>query len=181
MLSLLARRLFDKLIPLAAELGQTDDLDSLIQGGFAWMPSQRNLPYEVLLELDAFVYEFRSAYEILGRFLSLFSREILGQEITEDDLLEVLKSRGIDTGWAKDLQERRKFLFHEHAPWLAYQVAQSEPLDATPIFLAHVDADPGDPTEAISTKDLGRIYAGFDKALGELQQWAMKGIAGLEA
>jgi len=180
MLGLIAGRLYSKLLPLQTELGQTPDLPDLMAGGYAWIPSQRSLPYEVLLELDSFIFEFRSAYEVFGKFLRAFSSEILSKAITETDLLKVLSDRGIDTAWAKELQERRKFQFHEHAPWLAYRVTNPEPLDADVVFLAHVDADPTKPEEAITTRVLSQIYSGFNKALQELQLWTLAEIAALE-
>jgi hypothetical protein len=180
MLSLLASRLYSKLIPLQVELGQLADLDELIRGGIAWVPAQRNLPYELLLELDSFIFEFRSAYEILGKFMCAFSADILGKPIKEKDLLEILQKRGISTGWAKDLQERRKFWFHEHAPWIAYRVKRSDPLDSTVVFLSHVDADPDNQTESLDQGKLSQIYSGFDQALRELQAWALREIAALE-
>jgi hypothetical protein len=89
MLGLLARRLYSKLIPLAAELARHPDLGEMVKKGYAWVPSQRELPYEALLELDSFVFEFRSAYEILGKFLRAFSKDILGKPVGEQDLLKV--------------------------------------------------------------------------------------------
>lgn len=180
MLGLLARRLYSKLIPLAAELARQPDLGEMVKKGYAWVPSQRELPYEALLELDSFVFEFRSAYEILGKFLRAFSKDILGKPVGEQDLLKVLEARGIPTAWARELQERRKFLFHEHAPWLSYRIMRVDPLDAEPVFLAHVDADPDDLSEAIPVSTPQSIYSGFDSALKELQAWALREITALE-
>ncbi len=180
MLGLLATRYYARLIPLQTELAQRKDLDEHLRRGAAWTPAQRALPYELLIELDSFVFEFRSAYEILGKFLRAFSQEILAKPITETDLLKVLSDRGIDTAWARELQERRKFLFHEHAPWLAYRVNKTNPLDSELIFLAHADADATNPEESISQRTLGSIYAGFESALTELQAWAVRDIGKLE-
>jgi hypothetical protein len=181
MLGLLGRRLYSKVGPLEDELEQLRNLSEHLAGGYAWTPTQRQLPYEVLLELDAFIFEFRSAYEILGKFLVEFSKRILGKTVKEEDLLRILSAAGINISWARELQNRRKFWFHEHAPWLVYKISNPDPLDAELIFLAHVDADPFNDNEALSLRSLNLIYAGFDRALQELQSWVLSEISSLEA
>jgi len=181
MLGHLSRRLFSSITPLVTELSQRDDLRDFIDGGYGWIPSQRGLPYEALLELDSFIFEFRAAYEILKNFLLAFSTLILGKRVGKAELMDVLTSAGVSTDWVDELQKHRNFLIHEHAPWILFRVRQLEPPDFEPVFLAHVDADPEDPAESIDIKTLSRIYAGFDRSLQELQRWAIAEISQLEA
>jgi hypothetical protein len=181
MLGLVAGRLYGKVLPLTSELGQTEDLSELVRDGYAWMPTQKLLPYELLLEVDGFIFEFRSCYEILGKFLKAFSLDILGKQIVEQDLIALLAAQGIDNSWAKTLQEQRKLWFHEHAPWMAYRIKNIDPLDADPVFLANIDTDPSDTTATVSLSTLSRIYSGFSRALQEFQDWALREIGALEA
>jgi len=180
MMSFILKRLHSKLIPLSVELAQRTDVQGLLDTGFTWRPSQRDLPYEALLELDSFIFEFRSAYEILGKLLRVFSSDILGTATTEEDLLAVLSSRAISTQWVHELSRHRKFLFHQHAPWLAYRVNPEPPYAPEEVFLTHIDADPTDTENIITLETLSAIYVGLDEALKELQAWAVQQIALLE-
>jgi hypothetical protein len=180
MLGQLSRRLFSPIIPLTTELSQSGDIGELLESGKGWIPGQRGLPYEALLELDSFIFEFRSAYEILKNFLLAFSSRILGKPIGKSELMAVLTDADIPIEWIEELQRHRNFLIHEQAPWIVFRVKQVEPPELEAVFLAHVDADPTNPTESIDIKTLSRIYSGFDRSLQELQKWAIAAISKLE-
>lgn len=173
MLGLLSRRLYSALSPLVEELGQHTDIETHLKRNAGWVPSQRNQPYEILLEFDAYVFEFRSAYELLGKFMRLFSQEILATEVNEKDLIQILETRGIAMTWAVELKKHRILFFHQQAAWLAFNVSATEPFDPEPVFLMDADSDPRDTESTISLLQLSRIYSGFDQSLRELQQWAL--------
>jgi hypothetical protein len=136
--------------------------------------------FGLLLAIDGFLFEFRSTYEILGRFLQSFC-ELLGEpKPTEAELLALLNSRGSATHWAVTLRERRKLFFHETAPWIAYRVHSLDPFDGDEIILHEPGADPEAPTEALAWEELQGIYQGFAESLSVFQEWLLEKIAALE-
>jgi hypothetical protein len=73
--------------------------------------------------VDAFIFEYRSTYEILGAFLKQFGVQILDdRQYPHQRLLGVLTASGLDVAWASELQGFRKRLFHESAPWIAVRL-----------------------------------------------------------
>jgi hypothetical protein len=145
-----------------------------------WPPGARQQPYEVLVDIDTFLFEFRSAYEILGKFLLRFFAEILGRRVKEAEIRAYLESKGIDMSWSDELREHRKLFFHEQAPWLAVRVANWDPWDGDLIILAHAGANPEDSSESIPFQQMSAIYSGMAKSLQHLHEWLLDEIALLE-
>ena len=87
--------------------------------GTVWSLSEDRLTYELLAGIDAFIFEARSTYEILGKFLVTFCRIIFAQALTEETLKGILREEGLDVAWATLLHDERILFFHQTAPWLA--------------------------------------------------------------
>jgi hypothetical protein len=71
--------------------------------GTVWSPSDDRLTYELLTGIDAFIFEARSTYEILGKFLVTFCRIIFAQVLTEEEVKSILRDRGVDIAWMTHL------------------------------------------------------------------------------
>jgi hypothetical protein len=180
MLSLLAERIYTTITPMLDSVSGDKDALRAFQTGKGWIPSERDRPYKVLLEVDTFIFEFRSAYEILGKFLVLFFKVFLHRPVTEDAIKAVLKSRGVSMEWADELQAHRKIFFHEQAPWLAIRVKDWEHFSAELLILSHSGANSDDPAEVIPFDRLRAIFAGMEISLRHIQEWMMSEIEQLE-
>src|SRR5216684_3511152 len=71
--------------------------------GTVWSLSEDRLTYELLAGIDAFIFEARSTYEILGKFLVTFCRIIFAQALTE----ETSRASCARRGWT--LRGRRSY------------------------------------------------------------------------
>ena len=76
---------------------------SLAKGG-AFTLKDKELPYELLLDMDSFIFETRSLYEIMGKFLVELFRALFGKAVTEADIQAILSAGDIDTRWIAEAQ-----------------------------------------------------------------------------
>lgn len=180
MLSLLAGRVTQSTAPLMLDAIRDPNARSALNERKAWVPPDRQRPYHVLLDVDSFIFEFRSAYEILGKFLLRFFDVILDQRIKEREIKERLEAAGVDMAWATELQAHRKIFFHEQAPWLVFHVSDVEHFTPELWILSSADADATDPREVIPFVRLSAIYSGMSESLQHLQDWITKEISELE-
>lgn len=180
MLSLLAGRMYATVTPLLEDVAKEPSALRAFHVGKGWIPAERQRPYKVLLEVDSFIFEFRSAYEILGKFLVLFFEVFLDRQITQDAIKAVLESRGVSMAWAAELQKHRKVFFHNQAPWIAVRVNDWGHFSGDLLILSHSGANPDDPTEVIPFDRLRAIYTGMESSLRHIQDWVVSEIEKLE-
>lgn len=159
---------------LGEEVEGLEDLDEYIERQLAFLPKSRELPYQVLAAIDAFVYEFRSTYEIVGKFLRCFSGEILNAPLTEEQMRRTLQSFGIEDAWIEDLADQRKLFFHETAPWLALKISSREPLKAELLVLKRNITDLENSKDVIAFTQLKAIHEGLMLAMKHLQDWLLE-------
>jgi hypothetical protein len=175
MLGRCLRRLNARVAELRRELSSDiPQLDTCLSKGYAFTPENKELSYELLLDMDSFVFETRSLYEIMGRFLVALFRALFDRTVTESDLQSLLSSAGIDTRWIAELRENRKLFFHETAPWLAVQV-QREHMAFDPILLKKQTTS-FDSSDFVDFATLREIYEGFLKSATELHRYVMEQI-----
>ena len=55
------------------------------------------MPYRLLVDLDSFLFELRSTYEIVGKFLGGFFGRVLGRKLQEAEVIAALEASGNDT------------------------------------------------------------------------------------
>ncbi|MBK8649658.1 MAG: hypothetical protein IPN16_24585 [Gemmatimonadetes bacterium] len=134
MLSVTVARLNRSLNSLRRDVASNPRASDALAEQKALPLTDAGLAYDVLVDIDAFVFEFRSAYEILGKFLAAVHRAIEEKPPTEAELLAMLESKGVPTAWTTILREKRKRLFHEKPPWIAYQIDSLAPFSAREVF-----------------------------------------------
>jgi hypothetical protein len=76
------------------------------------------LAFRLVAGIDAFIFESRSAYEILGVVVKEIVGNILGKKMNERSLREVLETKGHDTTWIDDLHDERARSFIGRHPGL---------------------------------------------------------------
>jgi hypothetical protein len=159
----------------------SSQLDAALSEGYAFQLKDKELAYELLLDMDSFIFETRSLYEIIGKFLINLFAVLFGRQITQAELKSVLSGRGIDTRWIAALQESRKLFFHETAPWLAVSV-QTDPGDKrfNPVLLKKLGTGFGNPDDFVDFGTLQAIYDGFVASITELHLFVMEQIRSYE-
>jgi hypothetical protein len=180
MLGLCIRRLNARVAELRRELNSNlPELDACLSGGSAFGTKDKELPYELLLDMDSLIFETRSLYEITGKFLVELFQLLFDRTVTESELQSLLTAAGIDTRWIAELRESRKLFFHQTAPWPAVEV-QRDKMIYDPILLKRHTTS-FNPDEIIRFNSLREIYEGFVNSATELHRYIMEQIRVFES
>lgn len=183
MLGLCILRLNDRVSNLRKYLNKNEEeLKLCLRGEYAFrLPfPARHLAYDLLLDMDSFIFESRSLYEIVGKFLRSFLAIVFKRNITEKELRSILADRQIETRWIDVLRDSRKLFFHQTAPWLAIQV-DSNAKRFYPILLKKSIIKIENPDDFVSFDSLREIYDGFVNSLDTLHQFVMEEIRAFES
>ncbi|MGA9721293.1 MAG: hypothetical protein WBQ86_02465 [Candidatus Binatus sp.] len=148
--------------------------------GTVWSLSDDRLTYELLAGIDAFIFEARSTYEILGKFLVTFCRIIFAQALTEEEVKNILRDRGVDVAWMTQLRDDRVLFFHETAPWLALMFHDTESASPELLIVRGNVKTLDDPNSFTSLPEYNRIYTGLASALDKLQEYLVARISQYE-
>ena len=181
LLSIAQRRLGQALSVLRSAAMRAPDALLGIEEGKSVMLADRDLVYETLVDLDSFVFEFRSGYEILGKFVIGMYRLLGKKAPSESDLQSHLESRGIPTAWIGVLRERRIVHFHSTPPWIVFEVLSKAPLELTEIVTAGPSMRPEDIASGLPLKGLVDIHEGMARALQALQDRMIEEVRALRA
>lgn len=111
MLLLLVRRIDRQLNKLNQEINDGNLVEQHITGNYAYRLRDTELAYEILLDVDAFIFESRSTYEIVGKFLLDFFDRIFGSKVKENEIIAVQKSEGLDTRWIEESEVIESYSF----------------------------------------------------------------------
>ena len=159
---------YRRLLKLAVDDAQ--QIKTNRETGTVWRVANEFIAYELLADIEAFIFEARSTYEILGKFSDTFSRVIFNQILTEEDLKTVLRDGGLDVAWTTLLRDERILFFHDTAPWLALMFKDAE-TDSPELLIVRENVKTLDDPEAFAhLADYNRIYAGLAGALDKLRQ-----------
>jgi len=139
-----------------------------------------NLAYELLLDMDSFIFKTRSLYELVGKFLVALFDTLFGRTITEAELQSILSDKDIDTRWITGLRENRILFFRQTAPWLAVQVDHTKTA-FNPVLLKTAAKTFHKAAERVDYDALRAIYEGFVNSITELHLFIMEQIRALEA
>ncbi len=181
MLGLNVRRLNARVTKLREEIAaDPSKLDASLSGGYVFPLKDNDLAYELLLDMDSFIFETRSLYEIVGKFLVALFDVLFSRKITEADLQSILAGKGIDTRWITELRENRKLFFHQTAPWLAVQVDQAKTV-FNPVLLKNSTTTFDNTDDRVDYDTLRAIYDGFVNSITQLHLFIMEQIRMREA
>ena len=152
-LSLIVRvsvRLGELLQNLRDEIDASGEIDELLSGGYVYSPKDRRTFYDLCVAVDAFYFEFRSCYEIIGQFVTTFGREMLDRRITEEEIRAVLEKANLNTEWIEPVRDNRILFFHKTAPWIALQINQRKPLNCSVVVMKENIEELDDPDTYIT-------------------------------
>jgi hypothetical protein len=164
----------DRLLKLAAD--DAERIKTNRETGTVWSLSNDFLTYELLAGIEAFIFEARSTYEILGKFLVTFCKLILNQVLTEEEVKIILRDRGVEVEWMTHLRDDRVLFFHETAPWLALIFDDADGTSPELVIVRGNVKTLDDPKNFTRLPDYNRIYSGLATALDKLQQYLVERI-----
>jgi len=181
MLGLVLRRFDQQMRRLNDELKDQSDatLREMVREQVVHTTGDDALPCEILVEVDSFFFESRSAYEIVGKFLREFFQRIWAEDVSEAEIIRPLEEERIDTRWIKQLRDHRVLFFHHTAPWIALEVVSWEPHRFDLLVLKKLVPD--DPSDVIHFNELVEIYRGFATSMNALHRFVLKRIEEFEA
>jgi len=179
-LAMVIRRVDNQLSRLGEQFCDRSLLDENIRRVAGYILADKMLPYEILLDIDSFLFESRSTYEIVGNFLRQLFDKILGRRIDEAELKQFLEFRNIDTRWISELRDDRILFFHKTAPWIALGVISREPFRFELVVLKKDVRNLDTSEDCISFERLRAIYRGFESSLHALPQWILEQIQEFE-
>lgn len=181
LVSITASRVDRGLVSLSEQLEGIPNLAKYIELRAACPVPNKDLPFDILVDVEAFIFESRSTYEILGQFLQKFCLHILQRKVTEDELKDYLSVSIPDVRWIKELKDTRARFFHNAAPWIACKVSRLAPLEFELMILKRDVITPMGPADYVSVKQLRDIYEGFRLSLLALEHWINGQIEEIEA
>lgn len=148
-----------------------------VEGYVIWrhayeLPENLN-PYDLLVDIDSFLFESKLVYEIVGEFLKEFHSNILDQQIEQHEIKAMLDAEGIDTGWTVELAENRNLFFHEATPWIAFEIHSTGPHEFEPhlLILKRSTVDFRDPADYVHFDRLREIFDGFRSSMQAIHRW----------
>jgi len=148
---------------------------------FVYQLEDEDLVFRILASLDAFLYESRSAYELMGKFLRGLFDSVLETPLTERTLRKELRDRGCDIRWIDVLHDERITYFHETAPWIALRkLAAGEPTAFEMLIVRRHSGYHLKHEDCIELAEYREIYAGFNDSLANIQRFVLDAIAHAE-
>lgn len=86
------------------------------------------LAFHLLTSVDSFLFEAKSAQELLIRFVVKFARVVLEKTFSEGDAWKLIGAEpSANPDWLKNLGDLRNLFLHETAPWVACEVVATNP------------------------------------------------------
>lgn len=160
---------------LNAELKERrSEVDECIERTSGIMLRNEELGLRLAANIESFLYHTQSAYELVMRFLIVFSRRILDRRCTEGDIRTVLSERMVPTDWIDALREDRDLIAHETALWCDLRKTNDQPRSYE-VLIAEVHS-----VDREHYRPLGKyttMYSDFFRSLEKLREWLLLRIA----
>ena len=177
LIRVIQRRFNEDVAKLSEELGnKVAEIQRCIPEHKALRLADSDLAFRLVAGIDAFIFEARSAYEILGTVVRQIADNILGIKVDEKALREILEAKGRDTRWIDDLRDERITFFHQTAPWFAVEVTENDPPYEILVLRRNAYDLESDVSAAFPLAMLNRIFFGFDGAVGVIEEWLLEEI-----
>lgn len=181
MLSLAVDRLDERIQRLYHHLAvEKLKVQTCIRDKAAYLVPESLLPYEILLDIDGFLFESRSVYEIVGKFIKEFHTKILCQRLTEDEIKNMMALKAIDTRWIEELRTDRILFFHKTAPWIALEMKSENPAKFEILIMKRDLKDFSNSQDYIGLEQLRDIFSGFKASMGAIYAWLIEKITDYE-
>jgi hypothetical protein len=157
--------------------GHPDRVRQCMLDEFVYQLEDEDLVFQILASLDAFLYESRSAYELMGKFLRGLFDSVLKMPLSETTLRDELRDRGCDIRWIDVLHDERITYFHKTAPWIALRkLPAAEPTAFEMLIVRGHSSYHLKDGEYIELAKYRDIYAGFGDSLAKIQSFVLAAI-----
>lgn len=174
-------RLAELLEEIRTELRDWSGLDEAIDGQHCFRPARPAVSFDICEAVDGLIFEFRSVYELIGKFAKLFAREMLGIAVTQDELLGAVRASGGESDWVELVREHRILFFHEAAPWIAMQVHRRKPASCSLLVMKGNIGSFENPQDYLTEHQLVAAISGLKAAVPAVVEWLEARLAETES
>ncbi len=130
-----------------------------------------DLKYELLADINAFIFELNIVWELQKKLLQAISCH-LGKQIKAKELSSEIKNIIGESAWFPELDSLRNFLMHHGAPYIAVDITDGNDKPNLIIMLKKVEKF-NDPKSYIKFESLKKIVSGFRDSRKLLQNHLM--------
>jgi len=166
MLLLVKNRVNLELKELVQELnGRADAIARCIEHASVLPLRDSTAVWRLMVDVDSFILQSRSAYEIVGKFLKAFFVQVFGRQIDQGEIRKAVEEQGVDWIWTEILNKARKEFFHNQAPaGIAITLGSVNPIsNLDGVIRVEGEAD-------FHFRNRRAIYDGFSRALTAIEQ-----------
>ena len=157
---------------LDAELRvRRDELRRSGAEGLAFQLDDRALYRDLLVGVDAFLFEYRAAIELLETFLLRVVHDVFDRKMDRTTLRSELIETGVDAGWVSQLSHFRDMVAHEVTLSLAVHVVSEEPWQWELVLQKGHPLDGGVPLEDVPWRVIQGAEDGLRSALQIIERW----------
>lgn len=96
-------------------------VDECIKKNLAYDVKDEKSVFLLLAYIESAVFEMKSTYDLLIKYVTHFARDILGGGMKESEFLKECKKDGLDKNWGDFLDDVRNDLIHNYACWISFE------------------------------------------------------------
>jgi hypothetical protein len=172
MLHRIAGRIDGSFKRLRAELRANEpQIRSLVESGRAYRVAEDSVDIDILIDIDAFIFEAHSFLELLVDFMRIFYSNFLLEQFparTVRNLPEAFTSDDVDGTWIATLEKTRSIFIHDEAPWLALNLGGGEIDRWEVVMLRGKLVDNSGDQESFDHGEFRAIYNGMTAGVNEI-------------
>lgn len=122
MIALLIHNINNKLLKIQKELKENiRKVDECIEKNVTYEVESEEDVFILLAYIESAVFEVKSTYDLLIKYVTHFTRDILGKNIKESKFMKECEKNGLDENWRDNLRAVRDDLIHNYAPWISFK------------------------------------------------------------
>jgi hypothetical protein len=134
------------------------------QSGYVLTHIDQGLLYDLLVDIDAILFELNALTDLFKDLLALTHERIgvpLPGKKPGKELKRIIMIGGADTNWFSTLDNHRNFFIHNGSPFIAIDISD-EPWDL--LIMRKNLKDFSDPTSYLRLSDINQVLDGFESA-----------------
>ena len=165
------RRVETRLRELDQHLKDEPRMVDSLRNGAVYKVRDDKVLWELLLDIDCYLFEMYSTFDILDAFVKKFCRLILKRKAAPVETERLLAERNAAGAWLDDLRNSRNTFSHAGAPWIALEVTAKSPFRFELLILKRNVEDLTDPSTYLHINQCLAIWSGLSLAFDHVREW----------
>jgi hypothetical protein len=172
MLHRIVGRVDQSLASLRSEVCANESrIRSLAASGRAYRIEKDFVDIDILVDMDAFIFEAHSFLELLIDFMRIFYNNFLFEQFpvrTVRNLPNMFASGDADGAWVATLDKARNIFIHDEAPWLALALGDDDIEHWELVVLRGKTTENPSGEERFDFEEFRAIYQGMTASVSEI-------------